>query len=107
MNTAPVRFGLVALALIFAAACGDDTPPAHPDLGVDLLKPDAKQCGVGTTLCGGKCVKTDSDNDNCGACGDKCKVGQVCGAGSCGLYCPSGQKKCGGEIGRASCRERV
>jgi hypothetical protein len=34
--------------------------------------------------CSGECVNTDTDINNCGACGKRCENGQVCRGGSCG-----------------------
>ena len=35
---------------------------------------------AGTALCDGVCVNLDSDDDNCGTCGNKCngQIGQAC-----------------------------
>ena len=38
---------------------------------------------AGWAKCGGKCVETDSDNDNCGTCGNKCTNGLTCASGNC------------------------
>jgi hypothetical protein len=40
------------------------------------------------------CANTNTDNDNCGACGNACGVNHVCNGGICGLSCPSGQQAC-------------
>jgi hypothetical protein len=38
---------------------------------------------AGTQLCAGACVNTQSDLQNCGACGNVCLAGQSCTAGAC------------------------
>jgi hypothetical protein len=46
-------------------------------------------CAEGQADCGGICVDTCCDNNNCGACGNVCKDGLTCFEGVCD--CPSGQ----------------
>ena len=63
-------------------------------------------CAADETMCGARCVDTDTDPMNCGACGDPCNAGSACVAGEC--QCPSGQTECGGacvntEIDTAHC----
>jgi hypothetical protein len=41
-------------------------------------------CAAGYTQCGLHCVKLSSDPQNCGACGQACRSGSACSAGSCG-----------------------
>ncbi len=53
------------------------------------------QCGAGETACGGRCVDTQSDPSNCGACGTMCpmstaRVSFVCVTGQCGGECTTG-----------------
>jgi hypothetical protein len=43
---------------------------------------------------GGDCGDTQTDSDNCGACGTACGAGQACVAGAC--VCPAYQSFCGG-----------
>ncbi len=40
-------------------------------------------CQAGQTLCGSLCVDLQTNNDHCGACGQKCGIGAGCKAGSC------------------------
>lgn len=57
-------------------------------------------CTGGGTQCfpsGGTpyCANTDTDNNNCGACGNKCGALQSCdGAGHCASTCATGQSPC-------------
>jgi len=56
---------------------------------------DAVGCGTGEicvagacgcpadAICGGECVDIEADPDNCGACGERCLAGQVCGVVGC------------------------
>ena len=77
---------------------GEDGP------GADAPAGDTSTCGPGSTLCGGVCVNTNSDNSNCGACANACEAGLVCAAGKCALTCASGQTKCsGGDAGASYC----
>lgn len=40
-------------------------------------------CPPGETLCGTQCVNTQTDENNCGACGNVCPSDQECVAGAC------------------------
>jgi len=43
----------------------------------------AKTCDPGTKCCGGECVNTRADPDNCGKCGKACGDCQTCNNGNC------------------------
>jgi hypothetical protein len=81
--------GLMGLGPGLAApAAGEEKTPAA------AKKKKKKKCKSGTTLCGGKCVATATDNKNCGKCGTVCKDDLRCRDGKC--TCPtSGTSKCG------------
>ena len=55
------------------------------------------QCPSGTTWCGNACVNTQTDSNNCGACGMYCSgaSGMYCWNGKC-TSCPNGQSYCNG-----------
>ncbi|MDP3214925.1 MAG: hypothetical protein Q8S73_12525, partial [Deltaproteobacteria bacterium] len=57
---------------------GADAGGTGMDAPTDVVTP----CPTGTTRCGDRCVSTDSDRANCGACGQSCSAGTVCVAGS-------------------------
>jgi hypothetical protein len=38
---------------------------------------------LGMAVCGGKCVDTDNDNNNCGGCGNTCGSCKTCQNGAC------------------------
>ena len=40
-------------------------------------------CPIGWSVCVGVCVDLATDLDNCGACGESCSTGAVCGGGDC------------------------
>ena len=56
-------------------------------------------CGTGLTDCGGTCVATATDVNNCGGCGAKCtppaNATATCSAGGCGFICNGGWASCG------------
>lgn len=54
-------------------------------------------CPNGQALCGGRCVRIDSDPRNCGSCGRVCQPGAECRQRQCvRATCPTGQAMCGG-----------
>lgn len=46
-------------------------------------KPSQPFCPSTGSVCNGICIDTSADNNNCGACGNKCTGTQVCGGGVC------------------------
>ncbi|PIN08090.1 hypothetical protein CDL12_19349 [Handroanthus impetiginosus] len=52
--------------------CNDDNQFCSPMSG-----------GESKTCCNNKCVETESDSNNCGACGNKCAFTEVCCRGEC------------------------
>ena len=55
---------------------------------------DELKCPAGQTACGGACVDTASDPNNCRFCGVRCPTGASCTPAGC--QCPAGQADCGG-----------
>lgn len=53
----------------------------------DTAAEEVVTCPEGKTLCGGKCVDTSSDGNNCGRCGHACGSDESCFSGYC---CPNG-----------------
>lgn len=44
-----------------------------------------------------------SDNANCGSCGNKCGSGEMCSSGKCASECSTGQTQCKGSGGAETC----
>ncbi len=86
-----------AAALIWAGAvvtgCGSDSIATNG--GSDAGTDSSVTCVAPQKACGTGCADTQSDFDNCGACGNKCASGQVCAAGACALFCSGGTTQCG------------
>ncbi len=81
------RLRVLAPALLALAACVTPTPP----------EPDARpRCPSGESRCGAACVDTAVDTKHCGACGNACDPGEVCGNGGCKTKCSDGKTNCGG-----------
>ena len=69
------------------------------DAGAGFVAADASQeasaCPSGQASCGGVCVSTSKDRDNCGVCGKSCASGEVCSRGACATSCGGGTTQCG------------
>jgi hypothetical protein len=51
-------------------------------------------CSPGQTNCNGTCVDLQTNNNNCGTCGNVCPSGATCSGGQC--LCPPGLTNCNG-----------
>jgi hypothetical protein len=74
---------------------GDTTlPEVAAEVGPDT------GCPPGEAFCGGKCIPTYNDVDNCGGCGTKCpdatNAARTCAASTCGFSCNAGKGDCDG-----------
>ena len=63
---------------------------------VNAPEVDIFACQSGLTNCSGLCANLQGDNNNCGSCGNSCKAGQICSAGTCALSCQSALQNCSG-----------
>jgi hypothetical protein len=77
------------VAVVLGFACGGTTNPTGNDGGPTLT------CTGGSQPCGDTCVVTARDRENCGACGNACKDGELCSVGKCGFKCLGGSTQCG------------
>ena len=60
-------------SFFFLAACEN----------TDYSRGPQTECHSGLTTCGSSCAALGVDNNNCGACGNKCPEKTFCSAGSC------------------------
>jgi hypothetical protein len=99
-----LTFLLSATFVLSLAACGDNKTHVFEDAMIDTgdidapvdAPPDTLMCGATPNMnCGGTCTNTNTDNNNCGACGTVCDTGagQSCTSGKC---CGAGETNCGG-----------
>jgi len=76
--------------------CGAETvcvDGAGPNGEAACVAPE--KCG--SKICGGSCTSTFNDPLNCGACGQACKPGEVCSAGTCAATCATNLTQCCGK----------
>ncbi|HEY7372556.1 MAG TPA: glycoside hydrolase family 30 beta sandwich domain-containing protein [Polyangia bacterium] len=92
-------FGLgFAILSTLTVACGSKAGGGSPGSGGS--GPGAGggggtiSCNAGQDLCGGQCIDTTSDSDNCGGCGIPCLGGHTCQNRQCA--CPAGLLECSG-----------
>lgn len=65
------------------------------ELGANAC-PAVVGCPPGQIDCGGLCVSTIDDEDNCGSCGFACSTGEICSGGVCEVSCQAGLTNCSG-----------
>lgn len=107
--------GLAVLGCLAGCNCSPHPGLGNPDGGRTdggltvlpdgaVLLPDGgttsvgSSCGVNSYLCGGSCVVTVTDPNNCGGCGIQCSSSQVCAQSRCMApgQCPQGTQACNG-----------
>jgi hypothetical protein len=102
MGSRRLCFLLAVPFVLLLAACGENDHPVFEDARTDsgsasdasIDAPDAPaMCTSVQKLCNGACINPQTDNSNCGTCGNSC------GAGTCqsGICCGAGQTNCGGQ----------
>jgi hypothetical protein len=88
-----------ALVLTFAASCGSKSASTPDAVVVKVTDapppidgmPDALVCIAPEMMCtAGACTNTNTDEQNCGACGTVCQGGAACKAPPDGCTCPAG-----------------
>lgn len=73
--------------------CGGDDTTSAPQADAGTTSGDSgggATCAAPSTQCGGACVDTRNDPQNCGTCGNACPAGLACSAGACALACAGG-----------------
>src|SRR5512135_2855836 len=89
-------FFAVGLTFAFVASNCANSPVSPTDAGSDAAP--IGPCGPGTAVkCGDTCVDTQSNAQNCGACGKACPADQVCSHGTCATVCAQGTTHCGND----------
>lgn len=86
------------LAVVLLAACSPGAGGGYSDLedGGSPTDVPAAGCEMGQSRCGDRCVDTNTNALNCGACGRACQASQSCVRGACIVLCPEGQTECDG-----------
>ena len=77
--------------------CQCECPISCPEGQVPDANCECHECPSGLTYCGGECVDTLSDPNNCGSCGHVCPGNKICGSnGTWGgpgyCTCPDGRQ---------------
>src|SRR5260221_4868718 len=95
------KFFASCTVLAVIAACAN-SKPFDDDGGIPT--PDASSvCTPGQVICGGACSDPKKDPDNCGACGNACKPGELCSMGACATSCAGSSTACGADGGARYC----
>jgi hypothetical protein len=95
----------VSIPALSSCTAGQNTVTDAGDLPTDDAATDdaatddaeaESPCPEGQTLCDGSCIDTQSNHENCGACGNACLPVEVCALGECTMECPEGRVNCAG-----------
>ncbi len=70
-----------------------DADPGDADGGDDGGIVEDDECPAYQRVCDGECTPTNTDPDNCGACGETCASDEVCSGGQC-----LGSDQCMGQL---------
>ncbi len=96
----------IAGSVILAAACGgtsENTTDSGTDAAFEAAPVEASSsCTAPEKMCGALCTNVETDNANCGSCGNACASGLVCAGGTCALTCGS-LTTCSADGGAAYC----
>ena len=90
--------GALLVVSLLVVACGGTapTPPVAKADGGTTNTGTCPKCSGG--CCNGKCLDTNTDLKNCGACGKACMAGETCIGGNCQCagngHCAAGQTCC-------------
>jgi len=90
---------LALAALTTACSEGGGPLPVRTDSGVRAdggVDAGPLACLADERICDGLCVKTETDEENCGSCSNACAAAERCVDGVCAaLACASGETMCG------------
>src|SRR5262249_57099660 len=96
------RLGYV-FAIFMIISCGEGgsgTGGSNPHLPDSGGLCGERACNVGQSCCGGSCIETQTDINNCGGCGSSCAAmrSDACVGGHCtchsAMQCASNQRCC-------------
>jgi Stigma-specific protein, Stig1 len=88
-----VAWSFVSGAFLFACSSDNFVSSTNNDAGLEGAVSDSgRESGCPGAQCGDVCIDTDTDNANCGKCGNVCPAFATCTKGAC--VCDKG-KRCG------------
>ena len=96
----PRYLAAFALVSLLAVGCGGSGAG-----GSDGGTPVTEHCKSPSKVCSGTCVDVDTDNANCGTCGNACADGEVCAGGTCGTTCGPDLTRCTASDGTDHCKD--
>jgi hypothetical protein len=88
--------GQVQLTVSTTAPLANDAGNCPTQSMSALINCEPAPCTPNQITCNGVCTSTQSDANNCGACGNVCPAGDSCTNGACATPCPAGLTLCSG-----------
>jgi hypothetical protein len=79
-----IAFAAALAGAVAAVACGGDTSSTTT----------GQTCDKGQASCGGTCIDTTHDRNNCGGCGNACDPSRVCSRSTCTDICAAPEQLC-------------
>ncbi len=88
------RFLILMIAVLAYSTIALHLESCAPPPAGDVCQDDARFGNLNT--CDDRCVDLETDDNNCGECGNECESDESCVEGNCTATCSQGQISCDG-----------